>query len=86
MEPIYNAGFMGDRAVTLPMDDFDAVVNVGLIAGSFVELSPHDASKPVVPELSCRSLVFAAAMSLALVLPRLGSHVIVRRTTTFSPH
>ena len=73
-EPMYNAGFMGDREITLPMDDFDAVVNVGIIAGSFVELSQHDAAKTIVPELSCRNQVVVAVMSFAIFLPRLRCH------------
>jgi hypothetical protein len=64
-EPIYNAGFMADREITLPMDDFDAVIHViGLVAGSHVDPSKRDAGSAIIPELSSGWLACWAALSM----------------------
>jgi hypothetical protein len=71
-EPTYNAGFMGDREITLAMDDFDAVINVtGLVAGGVAELPQLGTASAIAPELSCRCLVSVAIISLVIVPPRL---------------
>ena len=85
LEPIYNAGFMGDREITLPMDNFDAIIHVGIISGNSAGIPEHGLLNAIVPEISCQSLVFLGMTSLALFRP---SSVVARRSkhrTTLPP-
>jgi hypothetical protein len=64
-EPLYNAGFLGDREITLPMDDSDAVINVNApSAASLSELTQHETAAIVIPEPSSLALLLVGVVGL----------------------
>jgi hypothetical protein len=64
-EPLYNAGFPGDRGITLPLDDADAVIVVNAFSAGSSIFPPHPETMPIaVPEPTFRTFAVMGVVIL----------------------